>query len=79
MGKKKKQTGPEITRTIVTDGKISLSKEELIELIQLKYPEFPSGDCDVSAYSIGNMPFEEDLVHGILVEVSSTEKVKDVK
>lgn len=77
MGKKKKQNGPEITQTLVTDGKISLSKEELVELIQLKYPQFPSGKCELSSYFENGISFEDDMIHGIIVEVTGSKKVKD--
>ncbi len=63
-----------ITQTLVTDGKIILSKGELIELIQLKYPEFPTGSCTIGGVYGSSCEYEADDLNGITVETTKSEK-----
>jgi len=73
MAKKKKQTLV-ITQTLVTDGKIILSNEELVELIRLKYPDFPAGKCTVGGVYGNGCDYEANDLKGIIVESTKSEK-----
>ena len=73
MAKKKKQTLV-ITQTLVTDGKINLSNEELVELIRLKYPDFPIGDCTVDGNYLDDH-YGNDSINEIVVQSTKSEKI----
>lgn len=70
----KKKSKPVITQTLVTDGKIILSKEELVELIRMKYPEFPAGECTVGGVYGDSCDYEANDLRGIIVDSTKSEK-----
>ena len=62
-----------ITQTLVTEGKIILSKEELVELIRMKYPEFPIGDCTIDP-SYDNRYYDDADLIGVVIQSTKSEK-----
>lgn len=69
----KKKQNLVITQTLVTDGKIILSKEELVELIRLKYPEFPVGNCIIDA-TYASCDYEANDLREIVISSTKSEK-----
>ena len=67
----KKKPSMVITQTLVTDSKITLSKEELVELIRMKYPEFPVGDCTID---VDYDDYHESCLNEITVQSTKSEK-----
>lgn len=62
-----------ITQTLTTDGKINLSKAELVELIRMKYPDFPAGECTIDA-TYGSCDYVADDLRRIVVSSTKSEK-----
>ena len=61
-----------IAQTLITDGKIILSKEELVSLIRLRYPEFPIGNCRVDS-TYGSCDYAANDLGEIIVQSIKSE------